>query len=78
MAVNFSTQKFFDEVPGLVDKYTSDESRKKTVTILGSATNSRALEEYMDMCAEVTEGLVKNGYNILSGCGSHGIMGTGL
>ena len=76
MAVNFSTQKFFDEVPGLVDKYTSDESRKKTVTILGSATNSRALEEYMDMCAEVTEGLVKNGYNILSGCGSHGIMGT--
>lgn len=76
MAVNFSTQKFFNEVPDLVDKYTSNESRKKTVTILGSATNSKALEEYMDMCAEVTEGLVKNGYNILSGCGSHGIMGT--
>lgn len=76
MAVNFSTQNFFSKVPELVDKYTSDDSRKKTVTILGSATDSKALESYMNMCAEITEGLVKNGYNILSGCGSHGIMGS--
>lgn len=76
MAVNFSTQNFFNKVPELIDKYTSDDSRKKTVTILGSATDSKALESYMNMCAEITEGLVKNGYNILSGCGSHGIMGS--
>ena len=32
--------------------------------------------QYLDLCSETTKAFVKNGYNVVTGCGTKGIMGA--
>ena len=67
----------FDSVPTRINKkYTNAKSRAKTITVLGSSRTKDSILESMELCSKVTKDLVLNGYNILSGCGSDGIMGA--
>lgn len=56
-------------------EHTSSEAKKNTVAILGSSKNTDAITDYLDMCSNVTRALVLGNKNIVSGCGSQGIMG---
>lgn len=67
---------FFKNIPQLNKDYTTPEMRKKAVVILGSSRTTEPLLEYMQLCSETTKELVKNGFNIVTGCGSNGIMGA--
>lgn len=56
--------------------YTTDASRKNTVAILGSSKTTPDIMEYMKICADYTKNLILSGKNIVSGCGTAGIMGA--
>lgn len=58
------------------EKYTSKESKNKTVTILGSSRDSDSIKEYMAQTNHIAKELVNRGYNVLTGCGDKGIMGA--
>jgi predicted Rossmann-fold nucleotide-binding protein len=66
----------FESTPPLDEKYTTPESKAKTITVLGSSRTTSSVLESMDLCSKVTKDLVNSGYNILTGCGAHGIMGS--
>ena len=66
----------FDKIPALDERYTTAESKAKTITVLGSSKSTESILDAMDLCSRLTKDLVLNGYNILSGCGSSGIMGA--
>ena len=63
-------------IPDLDRKYTTPERRAKAVVVLGSASTTEPLMEYMDLCAKTTKEFVNLGYNIVTGCGTKGIMGS--
>ena len=63
-------------IPQLNREYTTPEKRAKSVVILGSSKTTEPLMEYLDLCSQTTKELVKNGYNIITGCGTKGIMGA--
>lgn len=75
-AMNNLAVDFFKNIPQLNKDYTTPEMRKKAVVILGSSRTTEPLLEYMQLCSETTKELVKNGFNIVTGCGSNGIMGA--
>ena len=50
--------------------------KNKTITVLGSSKSTKALEEYEKASADITRHFVKNGYNVVHGCGTNGIMGS--
>lgn len=60
----------------LDNRYTTPEMRAKAVVVLGSSKSTEPLMEYMDLCSQTTKALVQNGYNIVTGCGTKGIMGA--
>lgn len=62
--------------PALDKNYTKPEKRAKAVVILGSSRTTEPLMEYMDLCAKTTKDFVNHGYNIVTGCGTKGIMGA--
>lgn len=66
----------FDAVPSLDERYTTPESRAKTVTILGSSKPTDEILSSMDKCSKITKDLIQSGYNIQTGCGAYGIMGS--
>lgn len=66
----------FRNIPALDKRYTTQEKRAKSVVILGSSKTTEPLMEYMDLCAKTTQDFVQNGYNIITGCGTKGIMGS--
>ena len=66
----------FRNVPALDKSYTTQEKRAKSVVILGSSRTTEPLMEYLDLCAKTTKEFVQNGYNIITGCGTKGIMGA--
>ncbi len=66
----------FANVPYLDKKYTTQENRGKTVAILGSSKQTDAILNSMDLCSKTTKDLIKSGHNIVTGCGSNGIMGA--
>lgn len=66
----------FNNIPVLNKNYTKPEMREKAVVILGSSRTTEPLMDYMNLCAQTTRELVKNGYNIVTGCGTKGIMGA--
>ena len=66
----------FKDIPSLDTKYTKPQQTQKTVAILGSSKTTEPLMEYMELCSQTTKELVKNGYNIVTGCGTNGIMGA--
>ena len=63
-------------IPVLNKYYTQPEMRAKAVVMLGSSKTTEPLMEYMDLCAKTTKDLVNKGYNIVTGCGTRGIMGA--
>jgi len=63
-------------VPELDEKYTTPDNRAKTVTILGSSRTSDSILNSMDLCSKLTADLIRGGYNIQTGCGANGIMGS--
>ena len=66
----------FKYIPSLDNKYTKPEQTKKAVVVLGSSKTTEPLMEYMELCSQTTKELVQNGYNIVTGCGTKGIMGA--
>lgn len=64
-----------NKTPNLNSNYTTLESRQKTVAILGSSASTESLEKYLKASADITRHFVENGFNVVHGCGSHGIMG---
>ncbi len=65
-----------NNIPVLDKKYTKPEMKAKAVVILGSSKTTEPLMEYLDLCSQTTKALVQNGYNIVTGCGTKGIMGS--
>lgn len=63
-------------IPNLNHRYTTKESRQNTVAILGSSRNSEAIDKYLKVSSEVTRHFVENGYNVVHGCGTKGVMGA--
>ncbi len=64
-----------NEIPNLNSNYTKAKSKQKTVAILGSSGSSGSLEKYLKASSDITRHFVENGFNIVHGCGSKGIMG---
>ncbi len=64
-----------NKIPSLNTNYTSVESKQKTVAILGSSVSSELLEKYLKASSDITRHFIENGFNVVHGCGSHGIMG---
>lgn len=75
LAVNL-LQSLPPSIPQLDKQYTRPEKRAKTVVILGSSKTTEPLIEYLDLCSKTTKELVQHGYNIVTGCGTKGIMGA--
>lgn len=70
-----NTIDLINNIPSLNNKYTNTESKQKTVAILGSSGSTEPLEKYLKASADITRHFVENGFNVVHGCGSHGIMG---
>lgn len=70
-----NTIDLINNIPNLNSKYTSAESKQKTVAILGSSGSTEPLEKYLKASSDITRHFVENGFNVIHGCGSHGIMG---
>lgn len=64
-----------NKIPSLNINYTSAESKQKTIAILGSSGNSELLEKYLKTSSDITRHFIENGFNVVHGCGSRGIMG---
>lgn len=64
-----------NNIPSLNNRYTSPDSKQKTIAILGSSGSTEPLEKYLKASSDITRYFVENGYNIVHGCGSHGVMG---
>ena len=56
--------------------YTTKESKSNTIVVLGSSQTTDAILRYMDMCSNSVKRWVLSGKNIVTGCGSSGIMGA--
>ncbi|MEI8390743.1 MAG: hypothetical protein WCG23_12775 [bacterium] len=66
-----------DEVPAEINyKYSTPESREKTIAILGASVDSQELSPYTKQANSLARELVARGYNIVTGAGSAGIMGA--
>lgn len=61
------------EIP---EKYTSQESKDKTVTIMGSSRDADSIKDPVAKTYDISRELVNRGYNVLTGCGDKGIMGA--
>ncbi|MFR1673177.1 MAG: LOG family protein [Candidatus Gastranaerophilaceae bacterium] len=64
-----------NKVPNLNSNYMSAESRQKAVAILGSSASTESIEKYLKASSDITRHFVEEGFNIVHGCGSQGIMG---
>lgn len=51
-------------------------NNRETVAILGSSKETQDILGHMDICSKITKELVLSGKNVLTGCGSMGIMGA--
>lgn len=67
--------KIIKKIPVIDSRYFKPEIKAKNVVILGSSRNSQELDKYLKACSDVTRYFVENGYNIVHGCGTMGIMG---
>lgn len=74
---NNSFQEEWDKIPTSVGKkYANPNSSTKTVAIMGSSKSTNAISDSVELSAEVTKDIVQKGYNIVTGCGSNGVMGA--
>ena len=56
--------------------YKTKESKSNTIAVLGSSKTTNDILRYMDICSNAVKSMVLSGKNIVTGCGSSGIMGT--
>ena len=56
--------------------YKTKQSKSNTIAILGSSKTTDDILRYMDICSNTVKSMVLGGKNIVTGCGSLGIMGT--
>lgn len=68
--------KNVDGVPMLNERYTTAQSRAKTVAILGSSSNNETITEAIGIAGAVAKSVVERGGNIVSGAGVAGVMGA--
>ncbi len=61
--------------PVINSRYYMPDLKEKSVVILGSSKNSPKIDKYLQNCSDITRHFVENGYNIISGAGTKGIMG---
>ena len=59
----------------ILPKYKSTESKANTIAVLGSSKTTDDILKYMDICSNSVKSMVLNGKNIVTGCGTSGIMG---
>ena len=67
--------KILRQVPVIDSRQFKPENKDKNIVILGSSKNSKELEKYLKSCSDITRYFVENGFNIVHGCGTMGIMG---
>lgn len=60
----------------IASKYKTKQSRANTVAVLGSSKTTGEILKYMDICSNAVKNLVLDGKNIVTGCGTNGIMGA--
>lgn len=79
-AINISFKRNVKEqmasIPEIDERFTTPESRAKTITILGSSKPTDEILKSMDLCSKLSADLVRSGFNISTGCGAYGIMGS--
>lgn len=63
------------QTPVIDRRYCVPPLKEKNVVVLGSSKNSSQLDKYLKNCSDITRHFVENGFNIVSGAGSKGIMG---
>ena len=59
----------------ILPKYKTTESKANTIAVLGSSKTTDDILKYMEICSNSVKGMVLNGKNIVTGCGTSGIMG---
>ena len=70
---------FQASIPNVIlPKYKTPKSKSNTIAVIGSSKATDGILEYMDMCSKFVKAMVLNGKNIVTGCGSAGIMGSAL
>ena len=74
--VSFKQNNHFASIPNLNEKYTTATSKAETIVIWGSSKETDSILKSMNLCSKTTKDLISQGYNILTGCGSNGIMGS--
>ncbi|HAM36642.1 MAG TPA: hypothetical protein DEB40_01335 [Elusimicrobia bacterium] len=68
--------KSFEEIPSLDPRYTTPESKARTVTIMGSSQSPEKIRAFIELAGRAAGELARRGYNILTGCGKDGVMGA--
>jgi predicted Rossmann-fold nucleotide-binding protein len=63
------------QVPAIDSRQYLPENKAKNIVILGSSRNSDGIDKYLKSCSDVTRHFIENGYNIVHGGGTTGIMG---
>ena len=70
-----SSVDLINTIPSLNPLYTTKVSKQNTVAILGSSASSEPLEKYLKASSDITRHFIENGFDVVHGCGSKGIMG---
>ena len=68
---------FQAKIPNIIPHlYKTPQSKSNTIAVLGSSKATNDILKYMDICSNAVKSMVLSGKNIVSGCGSMGIMGS--
>jgi len=74
--VSFKSNSSVNNPLDIRDEFLSRDSKEQTITILGSSRDAQSINEITKNLYNISKKLVLRGYNILTGCGSNGIMGA--
>ena len=75
MQTTLDSYNFLQKIPEFIGSYAFPVNREKTVAILGSSKDIEGFEQYQRAASDVTRHFIENGYNVVHGCGSKGVMG---
>jgi len=73
--ISFGSADLFKNIPSLNPFYVTEQSKDNTIAIFGSSKDTDGILNAMDLCSRTTKSLVEMNYNILTGCGTNGVMG---
>ncbi|MBQ6517045.1 LOG family protein [bacterium] len=72
-----SYTSFQANIPNVISpEYKTPQSKSNTVAVLGSSKATDDILKYMDICSNSVKAMILGGKNIVTGCGSMGIMGS--